>query len=196
MSEGRISARKDGSNVIVSKGPDVCLTPRGSAMVPVPYTSIAFLSSAARTSTSVRDNSNYDFQLNSRCATSTGHEQGTGKGVKVPGYLGMAHAKEGSSFFYSEGFAVVSHRDPAWINRPDPGGEEPKKGKQPVEFAANTTQNFKYACKVLRIDPVDASDALHAAKQAAAVPANGAYTFDLKTGDIFYGGEHIGNLRE
>ena len=128
MSSGRISARQDASNVIVSVGPDVCLTPRGAKMVPVAYSSIAFLSTAVRISPSVRNNGNYDFQLNSRCGSSTGHEPGKGKGVQEPGYLGPAHAQSAADYFYSEGFAVVSHGDPAWINQPDTGPTEPQKG--------------------------------------------------------------------
>lgn len=116
MAEERISARKNHSNVIVSKGPDVCWTPRGSQMVKVPYNSIAFLSTAVRVSKSVRNNGCYDFQLNTRCAKSKGHEAGIGRGVQVSGYLGPAHVQTASSFLYSEGFASCAHRDPAWIN--------------------------------------------------------------------------------
>lgn len=129
MSVGRISARKCATNVIVSKGPDVCLTPRGGCMVPVGYSSIAFLSTAVRVSTSVRNNGKYDFQLNSRCATSEGHDPGVGTGVISGGYKGHAHADVAANYVYSEGFATVSHRDPAWINRPGLGPTEPLKGK-------------------------------------------------------------------
>lgn len=132
MSEGKISARQDHANVIVSKGPDVCWTPRGDTMVPVAYTSIAFFDNATRISTSVRNNGNYDFQLNSRCSTSTGHEPGVGKGVVIAGYLGSAHADIAADFLYSEGFAKVSHRDPAWINRPDLGPVEAQKRKEAI----------------------------------------------------------------
>jgi hypothetical protein len=129
MSEGRISARKCASNVIVTKGPDVCWTPRGANMVPVAYSSIAYLSTAVRVSTSVRNNGKYDFQLNSRCAVSEGNDPGTGRGIVVHGYKGHAHAETAADYVYSEGFATVSHRDPAWINRPDLGPTEPNKGK-------------------------------------------------------------------
>ncbi|WP_448956663.1 PAAR-like domain-containing protein [Labrys neptuniae] len=125
---GRISARQNASNVIVSTGPDVCWTPRGGAMVAVPYTSIAFLDTAVRVSTSIRKNGDYDFQLNSRCAVSEGHEPGVGKGVVVQGYLGPAHVKTASHFLFTQGYATCSHRDPAWINRSDEGAQEPQKG--------------------------------------------------------------------
>lgn len=133
MNAGRISARKDPSNVIVSCGPDVCWTPRGGSMQPVAYDSIAFLSTATRISTSVRNNGNYDFQLNSRCATSKGTEPGIGRGVVRPGWCGPAHVQEGSDYCYSEGYATCSHQDPAWINGPDEGPMESQKSETTEE---------------------------------------------------------------
>ena len=132
--EGMVSARQDRSNTVVSTGPDVCLTPRGGGMVPVPYSSIAFMDTAIRLSTTVRNNGNLDFQLNSRCSTSTGMEPGTGKGVKIQGWKGMALAAIASDFVYSQGWATVSHGDPAWINRPGPGDEEPEKPMETSEI--------------------------------------------------------------
>lgn len=125
MSVAYISARKHASNVIVTTGPDVCLTPVGCDMEPVAYHSIAYMSTAVRYSTKVRNNGRYDFQLNSRCETSEGHEPGVGRGTHDQGYLGPAHAKIASPFIYSEGFATVSHRDPGWVNKSSEGPIEP-----------------------------------------------------------------------
>ncbi len=73
-------------------------------------------------------------------------------------------------------------------------------------FAANTpktnnnivdvqfTKKFDYACRVLGVDRNAASDALHAAKDALGLRANQNCEFDLKTGDILWQGEIIGNL--
>ena len=58
----------------------------------------------------------------------------------------------------------------------------------------STTTNFGHACRVLGIDPIDASAALHAAKRAAGLGGADNCIFDLGTGDIFHKGEHIGNL--
>lgn len=102
-------------------------------MVEVGYSSIAFLDTAIRYSSSVRNNGKFDFQLNSRCATSTGHEPGIGRGTTIEGYLGPAHVDVAAHFLYSEGWATCSHRDPAWINRPDPGPVEPRKSKSNVQ---------------------------------------------------------------
>ncbi len=120
-----ISARRDGANIMHCTGPDVCKTPMGSSMVPVPYISMVALGSSVRTSRTVRNNGKQDFQLNSRALVVTGHEPGVGKGVKVSGYKSHALAKKGSKTVFSEGWAVVRDSDPAWINRPGPGGTEP-----------------------------------------------------------------------
>lgn len=120
-----ISARRDGANIMHCTGPDVCKTPIGSSMVPVPYMSMVALGSSVRTSRTVRNNGKQDFQLNSRALVVTGHEPGVGKGVKVSGYKSHALAKKGSKTVFSEGWAVVRDSDPAWINRPGPGGTEP-----------------------------------------------------------------------
>jgi Domain of unknown function (DUF4150) len=129
MTIANVSARKCATNVIVSTGPDVLLTPVGGVMVPVAYSSIAFLDTSIRYSKSVRNNGKFDFQLNSRTSTSTGHEPGTGKGVKVAGYKGHAQADIAANYVYSEGWATVSHRDPAWINGVGEGLVEPVKSK-------------------------------------------------------------------
>ncbi|QEN90081.1 DUF4150 domain-containing protein [Labrys sp. KNU-23] len=115
-----VSARKDATNFIASTGPDVCWTPIGDIMVPVPYLSIAFLDDSVRVSTDVEDNSLQDFHLNSRARTSQGHEPGTGKGVVIPGYLGYAAAVRSSSVIGVNGYSIVRDGDEAMINRPDP----------------------------------------------------------------------------
>jgi hypothetical protein len=130
-----ISARREGTNIMHCTGPDVCLTPMGSAMVPVAYMSMVTLGASVRTSRTVRNNGLEDFQLNSRSTVVTGHEPGTGRGVKVAGYKAFAHAKKGSSTVYSEGWAVVRDGDPAWINHPDVGPTEPHRVMTPTVVA-------------------------------------------------------------
>ncbi|WP_320196887.1 PAAR-like domain-containing protein [Agrobacterium rosae] len=139
MSLAKISARKCDSNVIVSTGPDVCRTPVGSDIVDVAYCSIAYLSTAVRHSTTVRNNGKFDFQLNSRTSTSTGHEPGVKRGTVVSGYKGPAHVEIASPFVFSGGWATCSHRDPAWINRQDVGPTEPEKQRTQAQviLAAN-----------------------------------------------------------
>ncbi|WHA44062.1 PAAR-like domain-containing protein [Agrobacterium larrymoorei] len=194
MSLSKISARKCDSNVIVSTGPDVCRTPVGSDIVDVAYCSIAYLNTTIRHSTTVRNNGKFDFQLNSRTSTSTGHEPGTERGVVVSGYKGPAHVEIASPFVYSEGWATCSHRDPAWINRPDEGPVEPEKSIDEIEVAGAETKNFKYACKALGLNENRASTALHAAKKAWELRGDDNCTFNINTGDILFNGDVIGNL--
>lgn len=118
------SARKDGANFVYSIGPDVCLTPMGGTMVPVAYNSIAFFDRVDRSITTVRNNGDEDFVVNSRPALCTGHEAGTGKGVKVPGYKSHAVVTQGANGIYAGGWAVVRDGDAAELNRPGPGGVE------------------------------------------------------------------------
>lgn len=124
-----VSARKDGVNMMMCMGPDVCKTPIGSSMVPVPYVTMVTLGPASRTAKSVRNNGKQDFNLNSRTRLVTGHEPGVGKGVVDSGYKGWCNAQKGSSTVFSEGFAVVRHFDPAWLNGASAGGQERKRSK-------------------------------------------------------------------
>ncbi len=127
MSSGKISGRTDSSNVIVSICPDVCLTPCGSSMVPVAYSSIGFMDQSNRTSPSVGDNVRKDFQLNSRIVKTTGTEPGTGRGVVIAGHLGPAAVIVASSTVYSERWPMVRHMDKAVINMASLGAQEKKR---------------------------------------------------------------------
>jgi len=71
-------------------------------------------------------------------------------------------------------------------------GERDESLFQPVA----TTSNFRYACRVLKLDPNAASDALHLAKRLRRLTGADACLFDTTTGDIIYNGEIIGNLGE
>lgn len=123
----KVGARRDGSNFIASTGPDVCLTPIGGSLVPVAYSSIAFLGSAIRTSRTVRLNGKQDFNLNSRTPNSLGTEPGVKKGVVVSGHLGPAAVRRTTGSTFSNGWASVAHGDPAWINMSSPGPTEKKR---------------------------------------------------------------------
>ena len=180
---GRISGRNDASNVMVSTGPDVCLTPMGSGTVPVAYGVVALLDAAVRLSDSVRQNGRWDFTLNTRSAVIVGSaalrgvpitEAGAiaaelvaaeaaagdpggggaaGPGTmpdaetgpapdaasaettspeasdtpSVPGDGRFSHAKTTSEGVFTQGWSVVRHEDPAWLDHTDVGPVEPKR---------------------------------------------------------------------
>lgn len=123
----KVSARRDGANFIASIGPDVCLTPVGNTVVPVAYSSIAFLGSAIRTSGNVRVNGKADFNLNSRTPNSMGTEPGVKKGIVISGHLGPAAVQRTTGSTFSNGWASVAHDDPSWINMAAPGPTEKKR---------------------------------------------------------------------
>lgn len=61
--------------------PDVCLTPVGSAVVPIPYPNIAFSKDTAKGSKTVKMDGNPIMLKGSNFSTSTGDEAGSNKGV-------------------------------------------------------------------------------------------------------------------
>lgn len=131
-----ITARKHVSNFIASTGPDVCLTPMGSSVVPVAYSSIAFFDKAVRTSSDVNDNALADFHLNARAKWVYGHEAGREKGVAVRGYKkAYAAAIQSSAYVAINGYPVVRDGDPAMINSPTPDPKE-----IPAEFEQEKIQ--------------------------------------------------------
>lgn len=70
-------------------------------------------------------------------------------------------------------------------------------GRTPAgDQVAVKTNNFNYACRVMRLDRNVASEILHGLKDAANLSGADQCTFDTDTGDVFYGDEYIGNLHD
>ncbi|WP_141720066.1 PAAR-like domain-containing protein [Rhizobium sp. YK2] len=134
MSPAMVSARRCASNVIASAGPDVCKTPVGSSVVDVAYCSMVTLERTERYTPTVRDNGKFDCQLNCAVPGVTGHEPGTLRGTVNPGYKGWGLVDIGSVFSFSMGFSNWHHRQDAWINRSDPGPQEPQKTSDSVDI--------------------------------------------------------------
>ena len=70
-----------GSGAVVVSGPDVCLTPMGNSVVPIPYTNIARSSTLADGTKSVKIDGNMGAIDGCCYKTSTGDEPGSRKGV-------------------------------------------------------------------------------------------------------------------
>jgi hypothetical protein len=82
MSSGQSAARNSGkAGVIVCLAPDVCLTPVGPTIVPLPYMILSRLDQATRTEATVTFADNEAFTLFSRTKSLTGDEAGVGGGV-------------------------------------------------------------------------------------------------------------------
>ena len=79
-----VIARKQDQWTVVSLVPDVCKTPMGAAIPPVPYPVTAELKTATGVATSVRANGKpavvYDMSL---VPTTQGDEAGAAKGIKT-----------------------------------------------------------------------------------------------------------------
>lgn len=78
----RAAARRDGrGGRIVCLAPDVCLTPVGNAIVPIPYMIVSELARARRTARSVHITGQEAFTMDSRTDGVVGNEPGTSGGV-------------------------------------------------------------------------------------------------------------------
>lgn len=77
------AARHSGKSAkIICLAPDVCLTPIGNSMVPVPYMIVSDLAWSERTSANTQFTGEQAFTMDSRTDRVTGNEAGTGGGVK------------------------------------------------------------------------------------------------------------------
>jgi len=141
----------------------------------------------------------------------------TGQGVvRLGGNSAQSGVEKMGGGFFSSAFAVGSMskfdtsqpRDDhgRWVGSGGPSsavdakppgdrGDKERQIGDKIEVATTTT-NFRYACKALGIDPIDAGDAIHAAKSARRLSGGDTCLFDLGNGDIIFDGEVIGNLHD
>jgi hypothetical protein len=123
MSVPREGSRNTGEGIIVSIYPDVCLTPMGSTMVPVPYTIWAKQSDEASTTPTVRFTGQRTHNRGSLITKCQGDEAGTGGGVKSGTHNGLVEPMEHSSTVRSEGKNVIRHNDIWWMNNKNTQGK-------------------------------------------------------------------------
>ncbi|WP_082547805.1 DUF4150 domain-containing protein [Massilia sp. Root335] len=110
-------ARKNSIFKAVSLVPNVCKTPMGPNMVPVPYPIIADLSNSVEVAKSVRFNGNPVFLLNDSVVTNvTGNEAGTGGGMKSGVNKGKVRATQSANSVRAEKKYVVRHGDECDMN--------------------------------------------------------------------------------
>ncbi len=112
-----IGARKDSTFYAVTTSPDVCLTPMGPGMVPIPYMLYADLKPSSKCTPSVRFNKKLTYVFDHSLAPDVkGDEAGTGGGVKSGVNKGKVWACEASTNVYAEGRRIVRHGDRCWMN--------------------------------------------------------------------------------
>ncbi|CAK9889636.1 MULTISPECIES: DUF4150 domain-containing protein [Pseudomonas] len=112
-----VIARKQDRWKVVSIVPDVCKTPMGGAVPPVPYPVTAELKSATGVAGSVRVNGKPVVVFDKSLVPKTnGDQAGAAKGIKSNTVAGKCYPKEKSSTVRAEKKRVVRHNDLFWMN--------------------------------------------------------------------------------
>lgn len=110
-------ARKNSIFKAVSLVPDVCKTPMGPNMVPVPYPIVGDLSNSMEVAKSVKFNGDPVFLLSASVVTTvTGNEAGIGGGMKSGVNKGKVRATGSAKSVRVEKKLVVRHGDECDMN--------------------------------------------------------------------------------
>lgn len=124
------AARHSGKQaVIVCLAPDVCLTPIGSAMVPVPYMIVSKLDWSERTISNTTFGGQQAFTMASRTNRVTGNEAGRGGGVRSGVNAGWCRPMSNKSSFFVNGREVIQHTSLYHMNCAGPEGQGNTVGK-------------------------------------------------------------------
>ncbi len=114
--------RKTGEAIVVSESPDVCLTPMGPKMVPVPYDILGRFSDAQLTTSTVAFRGCQAFTTISYIQGVTGNEAGSGGGIKTGVFSGggVCSPVQGteSQFVKAEKNLVLYHTSLMQMNGP------------------------------------------------------------------------------
>ena len=110
-------SRDTAEGLIVSCTPDVCKTPVGSSMVPIPYSITSKQGDDANTATSVRYTGKRAHNMGSLTTCCTGDAPGTGTGVKSGTVGSICEPKTHSGTVRIEGKWAVRHTDEWWMNK-------------------------------------------------------------------------------
>lgn len=129
---GRTAVHRDSGGILSTL--DVCLTPVGKAVVPIPYSNVARSVDAAGTASSVLINDNPACHLNSCFSKSTGDQPGRKKGIISGTLEGKAEFLQGSANVFIEGqpavrqgeLMVSNNRNTPPAPLSQPGGAAPK----------------------------------------------------------------------
>ncbi|MEE8627602.1 MULTISPECIES: DUF4150 domain-containing protein [Methylobacterium] len=116
MTWPREGSRDIRDGLIVSQVPDICLTPQGAAMVPVPYTIWCRQADAAELADSIRQTDERTHARGSLVLRCYGDEPGTGGGIRSGTTGAECTPKTWSSSVFVEGREMVRHDDEWWMN--------------------------------------------------------------------------------
>ena len=112
-----LGARKESGWVVYSMPPDVCKTPMGSSMVPVPYPITSQVSAATGVVKSVKLNGSPAVVFDqSKTPSSVGDAPGSGTGIKSGTVGKKCEPIDKSSTVRAGKKWVVRHGDKFWMN--------------------------------------------------------------------------------
>jgi hypothetical protein len=112
-----VTARKNSAWLVVYKTPDVCKTPMGGAIPPVPYPVIAKLEESVRAVPTVHANGDPVVVYDSTFVPRTiGDSPGKAKGVKSGTVEGKCWPLQHSNTVRAGGCLIVRHDDEFWMN--------------------------------------------------------------------------------
>lgn len=107
----QMGARLSGKSAkIICMAPDVCLTPVGSSIVPIPYMIISELNWSTRTVSHTSFTGLESFNMNSRTNKVTGDEPGSKGGVKSGVNKGWCRPKSKKTSIFVDGKQLL-HND-------------------------------------------------------------------------------------
>ena len=121
---GQTVVHKDSGGVLTT-GPDVCLTPVGSAVVPIPYTNVARSADTSQGSASVNMDGNSIMLKGSVFSKSSGDEPGRCGGVSSGVTGGRAKFVNYSNDVFVDGKPVCRRLDPMVSNLSGAGNTPP-----------------------------------------------------------------------
>lgn len=117
------AARHSGSGATITcMAPDVCKTPVGNTVVPIPYMITSQLSWAQRTAATVEITGLQAFTMNSRTDKVVGDEPGTIGGVKSGVNRGWCRPQSRKINVFVEGFELIEDANLYEMNCAGPEG--------------------------------------------------------------------------
>lgn len=117
------AARDAGQSAkIVCLAPDVCKTPVGSSVVPIPYMIVSELSWSQKTISSTELTGLKAFTMASRTDKVTGNEPGTAGGVSSGVNVGWCRPKSNKSTVFIEGRELLENDNLYEMNCSGPDG--------------------------------------------------------------------------
>lgn len=117
------AARHSGTSaMIICLAPDVCLTPIGGAMVPIPYMIVSSLDWSAKTISNTKFTAQKAFTMASRTNKVTGDEPGTGGGVTSGVTGGWCRPKSNRSSVFVDGHELINNDNVYEMNCAGPDG--------------------------------------------------------------------------